>query len=451
MNNLSTADINSKIVDIFNDNRDAIEGGSHEIINRYRDSAVASFIRQGVPNRRIENYKYSNLTLLFERYFELGGEQPSIDIANAFKCSVPELDTYSVLTIDGKVESIDSTLPESVIVASLTDAAKDHPEIVEQHLNKISEDSSDPLSALNSMFMSDGLFIYVKPNSVVDKPIQIVNLMSGAHHNAVTQRNLFIVGKSADVKLIVCDHTHGNKRVMLNNLTEIFLKENSSCGFYSTQDQHNGTINFGGLFIDQEKNTNLNTHVTSLHAGFIRNNLKITLNGENCNTVANGVAVLDNQQHVDNFTQIVHAKPNCTSNQTYKNIVDDMAKAVFSGQITVAEGATNTAAFQRNNNILLSDNAKVFTKPQLVIDNDDVKCSHGATVGQIDKEALFYLQARGIGKREGSLMLMFAFAHEVLNQIPVVPLRNSIDKMIDRRLRRVQHHCIDCTIDCTKQ
>jgi len=204
------------------------------------------------------------------------------------------------------------------------------------------------------------------------------------------------------------------------------------------------------MFIRQQKNSHLVTNAISLHGGIIRNNLTITLDGEHSEAKVCGLALSDKNQHVDNFTSIVHAKPNCHSNQLYKNILDDSASGGFTGRIYVAPGAVKTQAYQRNNNVLLTNTAKMSTKPQLVIDNDDVKCSHGATVGQINEEALFYLQARGIKESEARLMLMFAFAHEVLAEIKVEVLRDRIDHLVNKRLRGEVSKCHLCAMDCIR-
>ena len=235
-----------------------------------------------------------------------------------------------------------------------------------------------------------------------------------------------------------------------NNVTETEIGQDALIDIYTVQNHHNKAANLTGLYINQQQNSVLGTNVISLHGGIIRNNLSVILNGEHAEVKLCGLALMDKNQHVDNFTYIEHVKPNCRSNQLYKNILDDFATGGFTGRIYVAPGAVKTEAYQRNNNVLLTNTAKMNTKPQLVIDNDDVKCTHGATVGRINDEALFYLQSRGINEREARLMLMFAFAHEVLNEIKVEQLRERIDRLVNKRLRGEVSKCHLCAMDCIR-
>jgi Fe-S cluster assembly protein SufD len=233
-----------------------------------------------------------------------------------------------------------------------------------------------------------------------------------------------------------------------NSVTEIFVAENANLEYFTVQNQHNKSTSINSVFIQQENNSNATTHTVSLHGGLIRNNLKFVINGENAEANMFGMAFLDREQHIDNFTQVIHAKPHCQSNQVYKYVLDDKSTGAFSGKIHVARDAQKTNAFQRNNNILLTDQATMQTKPQLVIDADDVKCSHGATVGQIDEEALFYLRARGIDEDKARMMMMNAFAHEVIQEIKIDALRERIDELIEKRLKGEVAHCHDCAYNC---
>ena len=261
-----------------------------------------------------------------------------------------------------------------------------------------------------------------------------MNLLNSRENTFVTQRNLVIIEPGAEVKMIICENTLNQNYYLSNSVTEIVLGENAKLDFYILQNIHNRATSINSVAIRQENNSVATTHTSTMHGGFIRNNLEFILNGENAEANAFGMAFIDRKQHVDNFTKIIHAKPHCRSNQIYKNVLDDEASGAFTGRIHVARDAQQTNALQQNSNLLLTDSATMQTKPQLIIDADDVKCSHGATVGQLDKEALFYLQARGIGEDKAKLMLMNAFAHEVVQKIKVEALRDSIDTLIGKRL-----------------
>ena len=329
--------------------------------------------------------------------------------------------------------------------ALLEDAA-----LVSQYYGKIADASGDSMVALNSAFAQDGIFIYIPDHVIIEKPIQIINLLRSEEDLYVTQRNLVLVGKNAQVKLMFCDHTLAVYSYIANYLTEVHMAEDAVVDIYGIQNQHNGTAYLNGLFVRQERNSQLITNTISLHGGITRNHLQVDLHGEHANAALYGLSLTDKDQHCDNFTSIVHAQPDCHSNQIFKNVLDDNSTGAFTGRIHVMPGAKKTEAYQRNNSVLLTKAAKMSTKPQLVIDNDDVKCSHGATVGQINEEALFYLQTRGINEKEARLMLMFAFAHEVLSNIRVEPLRQSIDRLVNKRLRGEISRCHDCKLECIR-
>jgi Fe-S cluster assembly protein SufD len=441
---------------ILTENKDLIYEGLSRVVNDARGPAMKAFLRMGIPSFKTENYKYTDLTHLFDNENfrrSLSPDKFDVDLKEVFNCDVPHFDTYLAIVVNGwfyESSRHPSTYPPGVMVKSFREAVIENPGMVEKYYGKLANTETDPLAALNTAFAQDGLFIYIPDNVHLDKPIQIINLLRSEDDLYVTQRNLIIAGKNSQAKIIFCDHTLTPQTYITNNLTEFEIGEDALIDIYTIQNHHNKAANLTGLYIRQEQNSVLGTNIISLHGGIIRNNLSVILNGEHAEAKLCGLGLTDKNQHVDNFTYIEHAKPNCRSNQLYKNILDDLATGGFTGRIYVAPGAVKTEAYQRNNNVLLTNTAKMNTKPQLVIDNDDVKCSHGATVGRINEEALFYLQARGINEREARLMLMFAFAHEVLNEIKVDQLRERIDRLVNKRLRGEVSKCHLCAMDCIK-
>jgi len=287
-----------------------------------------------------------------------------------------------------------------------------------------------------------------RTGAVIEKPVQIINLLSSDDNLMATQRNLIVAEAGSQVKVLVCDHTLTSSSFLYNSVSEVFVGEDAFVDVYTIQNHHNQSTTINSSFYRLQRNSNLVTGTVSLHGGLIRNNLKVTFNGDHSEANVNGISFTDKKQHVDNFTMIEHAMPNCLSNQIYKNILDDESTGAFAGRIHVARDAQQTNAFQRNNNVLLSDKARMQTKPQLIIDADDVKCSHGATVGQINEEALFFLRARGIGEKEARMMLMNAFAREVVQKISIEPLRDRIDELIEKRLKGEISRCHDCDYQC---
>lgn len=450
---LDTADLSLKYVGHYNEVKEQLFDGSSDIINEHRNKAFKDFIAQGIPTRKSEDYKYTNLNPAFTPDFNFlhQYEKSDADLNEIFRCDVPQLETYLTLTFNGwyyKGNKRDENLPEKVVIDSLESAAKKYSDIIQKHYSVIADTSSDPLVALNTAFARDGYFLQIPKNTNIDKPIQVINLLKAQKDTFTTQRNLIVVEPGASLRLIICDHTLNLNQYLSNSVTEIYVGENAHLEFYNLQNQHNKSTNLNSIFVRQERDSTVTTHTTSLHGGLIRNNLKFILNGENAEANLFGMSFLDRKQHVDNFTKIIHAKPNCQSNQLYKNVLDEQSTGAFSGQIHVMRDAQKTNAFQRNNNLLLTDKATMKTKPQLIIDADDVKCSHGATVGQLDEEALFYLRARGIDQDKARTMMMNAFAHEVIQEIRVEALRNRIDELVEKRLKGEVAHCHDCAYNC---
>lgn len=447
--------ISSQILELFSKQRSDMDIASHPTLNKFRDEGAADITESGIPDQKVEDYKYSDVSKLFKSSFATIPTylQLKADLHSLFTCSVTTMETHLALTINGwfyRDNREIGSLPKGVIICSMIEACDKHSDIIEKHIGAASKDSNDPILSLNKMFATDGIFVYIPKGVVLERPIQIINLLGSKSSVYATQRNLIVADNFSESKILICDHTLSEKSNIINSLTEISVCDGAKVELFNVENQNNLASTLSSIYSRQEKDSKFSSHTVTLHGGFIRNNLKVILDGENAETEIYGVSVTDSYQHVDNFTNIVHAKPNCRSNQVYKNILEDNSTGSFTGQIVVKEGAHGSSADQKNNNILLSTRARINTKPQLIIDNDDVKCSHGATVGQMDKDAIFYLQSRGIGKVEARLMLTAAFALEILNKISIPSLRETIDNLIEKRLRGESSHCEGCLISCNK-
>jgi len=282
----------------------------------------------------------------------------------------------------------------------------------------------------------------------MEKPIQIIHLLLSDTNQMVHHRNLFVVEKNARAEVIICDHTLSPHMFLTNSVTEAYIGENADLDVLRLQNEHNNSCQVTNTWISQERASRCQHGTITLHGGLVRNNLHIKLDGEGATTNALGLYIIDKSQHVDNFTVIEHASPNCTSNQHYKGVLDDVSTGSFHGKIHVLPDSQKTEAFQTNNNILLTDTAKMNTKPQLEIYADDVKCSHGASVGQLDEDALFYLQSRGIPRDESRLLLMDAFANDVISKIRQSALQERITELVGKRLRGELSRCNNCAMRC---
>jgi Fe-S cluster assembly protein SufD len=339
-----------------------------------------------------------------------------------------------------------SQLPEGVIIGSVKQVAETNPELFKDYFGKLSSIKKDGLLAFNGAFAQDGFFMYVPENVELDKPVQLVNIMRSDVDFMAVSHNLIILEKGSKAQLLVCDHTVDDVRFLSNRVTEVFVGENATYEHYKLENTHVKTTNLSTLLIDQSDSSTVLGNVITLHNGVTRNTIEIDLDGENCSTMLCGMVIGDKNQQVDNFTSIIHNKPNCNSQELFKYVLDGEAKGGFTGKLYVAKNAQKTAAFQTNRNILLNKTAKMRTKPQLEIYADDVKCSHGATIGQLDETAKFYMQSRGISEEEARLLLMFAFTNDVIEKIRIPALQDRIKLLVEKRLRGKLSKCEGCII-----
>ncbi len=447
------SDLTLRYVSHFREMESGLLQNSADVLNQPRKKALQDFVSQGIPSQKNENYKYTNLQPAFLNDFSFlhNREMDDFQLKDVFRCDVPQLDTHLVLLLNGWFHAVNTKvnkLPGGVIADSLEKISVEMPDFLKNYYSRLADTSADPLAALNTVYARDGYYLYIPRNVIPERPIQIINLLQAGSDTYVTQRNLVIVEPGAEAKIIICDHTLNLNNYLNNQVTEVYIGENATVDFYTIQNQHNKTVTVNSVFFHLKRNSHLNTHTITLHGGLVRNNLKVVLDGEKGEANLFGMSFMDKKQHVDNFIQVMHEKPDCQSYQHYKNVLDDESTGAFSGRIHVKRDAQKTNAYQRNNNLLLTDRARMQTKPQLIIEADDVKCSHGATVGQIDEEALFYLRTRGIKESQARLMLMNAFSFEVVRQIRVVPLRDRISELVDKRLRGDVGRCHECAYRC---
>ncbi len=435
---------------LYNDHQSLLQSGAPEKMNALRAKGMKVFEKLGIPTNKVEDYKYTNLQPFFKGSLNIAftNESAHTDVTEHFHCEVPQLSTYNIFLVNGwySHQNDVSELPKGVIVGSIREKAKEFPELFEKYYGETAPLEKDGMVAMNTAFAQDGAFIYVPKGVVVDRPIQMVNVMTGNADRLVFQRNLVIVEENSQVKMMMCDHTMTPNKFVINNVTEVFANEKSVFDVYNVQNQHNLTTQVAGLYVHQKQHSNILTNTLTLHAGMARNNIRVTMADEHCESHMYGLYLSDKNQHVDNFTFIDHAKANCQSNELFKGVMDDAATAAFTGCVLVRKDAQKTNAYQSNNNLLLTESAKINSRPQLEIYADDVKCSHGATVGQLDDEAMFYLRARGISEPEARILLMYAFAYEVLEKIRVEPLKEQIRDLVERRFRGELDKCDSCVV-----
>ena len=439
-------------IDLYTQHHATIKKHSADVINHKRDEAFEKFRELGFPTSRLENYKYTDLrdALAVDYGLNFSRIRFAVDPYNVFKCDVPGISSYLYFVVNDAFYPVNiernNSLPEGVIIGSLKTAAEEHPELVKKYFGKLSEKQQDGLVAFNGAFAQDGFFMYVPKNVILDKPVQLINIMRSSVDFMAISHNLIILDEGAGAQLLVCDHTSDDVRFLCNRVTEVFVGENASYEHYKLENVHNKTTNLCTLLVDQDTSSRFLGNVITLHNGLTRNNIEIDLDGEHCETLMCGMALADKNQQIDNFTSVIHNKPNSHSTELFKYVLDDSAKGGFTGKLYVAKDAQKTQAYQTNRNILLKASAKMRTKPQLEIYADDVKCSHGATIGQLDDKAMFYMRQRGIPESEARLLLMYAFTADVIENIRIDALQDRIKMLVEKRLRGELSKCEGCVI-----
>ncbi len=432
-----------------------LELGAPQAMNQLRKKCFDRFVELGGVPSHSEEYRYLNLLPQYVRDYNivLKSIMPETPIKELFHCAVHGLVSYPVIAVNGwyHPENTISNLPQGVICCSMRQAGEQYSELFAKAYAKSSvQAENDSTVWLNGALAQDGVFIYIPKNVILETPIQIINLLQANSPLMCYQRNLIVLESGARATILACDHTLVQEKFMHNCVTECVVADNANLDYIQIQSQNSSATLINTICTEQQSVSNVQSIMLSLYGGIIRNNQYLKLAGEGSHCDLYGCYLLGGEQCTDNFTRIDHAVPHCTSNEVFKGVMDGNSLGNFTGSIVVRPDAQKTEAYQANNNILLADTARINTKPQLIIDNDDVKCSHGATVGQIDEEAMFYLRSRGIGADEARMMMMAAFAHDIVRRVRLEPLRNKVATMVEKRLRGEKVGCESCKIACNK-
>lgn len=443
--------IEQQYIDLFEQYRGELDANSTEGLNRHRDAAFGIFKQIGFPSSKQEDYKHSNIVRSFDA--DLGLNLRNIPVPvnpyDAFKCDVPNLSTYTYFLINDRYyDKAEQTkgLPDGVFAGSLQQFSREYPAQFEAHYARIADMAGNGVVAYNTMFAQDGFVVYVPKNVEVEKPLQLINILRGGVDLNVNRRILIIAEENAQVKLLACDHAVDDVHFVVTQVTEISADASAQVDFYELEENSVKVTRLSNLYSDQKEHSNVVTSSVTLHNGYTRNNYRFRLLGEHAEAHAGGLAICDKTQHIDNFAFLDHAVPNCTSNELFKNVLKDKATGVFCGKILVEKDAQKTQAYQTNRNLVSSDTAQMFSKPQLEIYADDVKCSHGLTTGQLDEDALFYMRARGIDKEEARLLLMVAFTRDVVDMVRIPALQERLITLIDKRFRGELMRCGNCDV-----
>ena len=407
-------------------------------VHDIRSEAIKNFETHGFPNKKQEAWKYTSLNSLQKVDFSIFPKKVNaLEYKDVKQYFLHQMDTYKIVFIDGVYSSYLSETTHEGVDICLLSAALTKPiyqPIIEQYFNKAAS-TKDSLTSLNTAFSKEGAYIYVPKSKVPLKPIEIIHFATGNEAALLLQpRNLIIAEENSELQIIERHQSLTSNDVFTNSVTEIFAAKNAMVDYYKVQNDSDNASLIDNSFISQKQGSVVHVHTFSFGGNITRNNLNFYQRGERIDSTLKGVTILNNKQHVDHHTLVHHSEPNCESHQDYKGIFGDNATGVFNGKIIVDKIAQKTNAFQQNNNVLISDKATINTKPQLEIFADDVKCSHGCTIGQLDEEALFYLKTRGIPKKEAEALLMYAFANNVLESVRIPELKSRIKKLIAEKL-----------------
>jgi Fe-S cluster assembly protein SufD len=403
-----------------------------------RTSAIKNFENKGFPTKKEEAWKYTSLNSVLKNDFSVFPKREnSIEFKDVKEYFLHEIDTYKLVFVDGKFSSFMSSTTHEGIDVCLLSSVLTKPKykmILDTYFNQIAS-KDESLTTLNTAFAQEGAYINIPKSKVADKPIEIIHFSTGVESALMVQpRNLIIVGENAHVQIIERHQSLNSNPVLTNSVTEIFAQKRAIVDYYKIQNDEQTANLIDNTYISQKQESRVAVHTFSFGGNITRNNLNFYHFGERIDSTLKGITIIGNKQHVDHYTLVNHATPNCESHQNYKTILGGSSTGVFNGKIFVEKEAQKTDAFQQNNNILLSDKATINAKPQLEIFADDVKCSHGCTIGQLDESAMFYMQQRGIPKKEAKALLLYAFSNEVIESIKIPELKQRITKIIAMKL-----------------
>lgn len=436
----STTDTKSSFVTKFTEFEAGLNGSAQGPWHAKRKAAMQLFEQMGFPPARTEEYKYTNIAKALDKNIgqHTGSTPSSLTAADIEQFMFKGLEANQLVFINGQYRADLSRViasPDQLLIQELSGAYEEQPEKIAEAMSRLAKPEDDSFIALNTAFAQHGLFIEAPAKAVVEHPV-IIHYISDSSQAVTTSqpRNLFLIGRSAELSIVEVYNSVGDNSSFTNLVSEVDVEENAQLQYFKLQTENDHALQVNTTNIYQRANSNVTTTTITLGGGLVRNNLNFVQDASNCESHMYGLYYLHGNQHVDNHTTVDHRQPHSMSNELYKGIMDDRSTGVFNGKIFVRQAAQKTNAFQSNKNILLSDNATINTKPQLEIWADDVKCSHGATTGQIDEEQVFYLRSRGLSEASARALLLHAFAADIIEHISIEPVKEHFLDVLSGKL-----------------
>ena len=435
-------------IDLYDENRELIEQQSPALLNKLRQEARSSLDGARLPRKGSEDYEATDLEEVFAHDYGVNVNRLPFDAdpGETFHCDVPNMSTCLFYSSNDAFHSSPTAERNigQVVVEPFSMAAVDYPELMSAYYGKLAR-LGDPTVALNSLLVQDGLFIYVPDGVVPERPIQLVNIFNAALDMMVQRRLLIVVGKDAALKFLACDHTQSpDYRYLNNQVVEIVAMPGCTIDYYDMEESTPHTSRVSSIYVQQHEGSNVLIDGITLINGFTRNNYHVEVNGEHAETHLLGMTIASGEQHVDSHTFISHNAPRCHSNEMFKYVLNDNAVGAFAGKILVQPNCPRVEAYQGNRNLCSAPTAKMYTKPQLEIYTDDVMCSHGSAVGQLDEEALFYMRTRGICLDEARRLLMQAFVADVIDGVRLDALKDRLHYLVEKRFAGTLSSCATC-------
>ena len=428
-----------RFISAFEVNKGETLNGTNATIARQRETAIERFAELGIPTNQLEAWKYTNIAKVLDRPYalHLAPDTPPVVKDDIAPFWIDDLDAHRIVLVNGRFDETLSdigALPEGVIVSGLNEAGKSHPDLVEAHYGEHADFDSHALTALNTAFVQDGYFVYVPSGTVVEKPIFVLQVNTTSDEDLFVQpRNLVVVEDGAMAKIIESQQTLGTKRTFTNAVNEMSVGAKGNLEHYVIQHEGDNASRVQSLYAYHEEDSVFTTHTTTLSGDVVRNNLVITPDGTHCESNLFGLFLGKDEMHVDNNTLVDHVQPDCLSNELYKGVLGDSSTGVFNGKVFVHKDSQRINAYQSNKSIVLTDEAQIYSKPELEIYADDVQCSHGATSGQLDEEGLFYLRSRGLSEERARILMLRGFARDVVDEVKIDALHDHLDDLVAQR------------------
>jgi len=436
--NRDKMELKEKLITSFLAFENSVSTDTETNVHDIRSKAFTHFEQNGFPTKKDEEWKYTPLKPILKHDYNVFPKAgTAIEFKDVKRYFLHEIESYKIVFIDGVYSSfLSDTTHEGYDICLLSAALKKpkYKMVIDHYFNTIAS-KKESITSLNTAFSKEGAYINIPKNTVVPKPIQVVYFSTGSEAQLMLQpRNLIIVGENSHVQIVERHQSLTSNVVLTNSVTEIFAGTRAIVDYYKIQNDQKTASLIDNTYVQQQRQSVASVNTFSFGGNLTRNNLEFYQEGEHITSNLNGITIIGDKQLVDNHTLVNHKYPNCESHELYKGIYADKSTGVFNGKVIVEQEAQKTNAFQQNNNILIDDGATINAKPQLEIFADDVKCSHGCTIGQLDEDALFYLRSRGIPKKEAEALLLYAFANDALQKIKISELKTRITRLIAKKL-----------------